>query len=113
MAIEPVKRLWLVLLEEVAPEVLERLYHLGCIHLAEVPRGQRQGQRLLTQVEAELAQANQRLQQLGAILSVLDEFVPSKKGFLADLLGLPLEVGGAALARALGSLDVPAVARQC
>lgn len=113
MAIEPVKRLWLVLLKEVAPEVLERLYHLGCIHLAEVPRGQRQGQRLLTQVEAELAQANQRLQQLGAILSVLDEFAPSKKSFLADLLGLPLEVGGAALARALGSLDVPAVARQC
>ncbi len=113
MAIEPVKRLWLVLLKEVAPEVLERLYHLGCIHLAEVPRGQRQGQRLLTQVEAELAQANQRLQQLDAILSVLDEFAPSKKGFLADLLGLPLEVGGAALARALGSLDVPAVARQC
>ena len=113
MAIEPVKRLWLVVLKEVAPEVLERLYHLGCIHLAEVPQGQRQGQRLLSQVEAELAQANRRLQQLGVILSVLDEFAPSKKGFLADLLGLPLEVGGAALERALGSLDVPALARQC
>jgi len=113
MAIEPVKRLWLVVLKEVAPELLERLYHLGCVHLAEVSGGQRQGRRLLKHVEDELAEAGRRLEQLGIVLSVFDQFSPSKKGFLADLLGLPLEVRGAALQRAQASLDVPGLARRC
>lgn len=113
MAIEPVKRLWLVVLRDSAAEVLEHLYHLGCVHLAQVPGGERQGRRLLRHLEAELAEAAQRLEQLGTILSVFDEFAPTKKSFLADLLGLPLEVRGAALERALSSVDVPSLAEQC
>jgi len=112
MAIEPLKKLWLVVLKEVAPEVLERLYHLGCVHLATVPRGERRRERLLDLAETELAEASRRLEQLTTILSVFDEFAPATKGFLADLLGLPLEVRGAALERALAGLDVPALSRQ-
>ena len=64
MAIEPVKRLWLVVLRDSAAEVLEHLYHLGCVHLAQVPGGERQGRRLLRHLEAELTEAGDRLEQL-------------------------------------------------
>ena len=113
MAIEPVKRLWLVVLREAAAEVLEHLYHLGCVHLAQVPGGEHRGRRLLRHLEAELTEAGDRLEQLGTILSVFNEFVPSKKGFLAELLGMPLEVRGSALERALASVDVADLARRC
>ena len=113
MAIEALKKLWLVVLKETASEVLEHLYRLGCVHLATVPRGRRSGERLVELAEAELAQANRRLDQLSTILSVFSEFAPSKKSFLADLLGLPIEVRGAALERALAGLEVPELAREC
>jgi len=133
MAIEPVKRLWLVVLQEMASRVLGDLYRLGCVHLATVESGRGEGgpltagarpqaggraeaseaRRLVEHLETELSEAGERLQQLSTILSVFDEFAPSKKQFLAELLGLPLEVERTALDRALASIQVPVLAEQC
>jgi len=113
MAIEPMKKLWLIVLKEDAAEVFEHLYHLGCVHLAQAPGHARRSGHLIRRAERELGVALQRLGQLRTILDVFQEFVPSKKDLLSDLLGLPLEVRGSALRRGLQEVEPASLAQRC
>jgi V/A-type H+-transporting ATPase subunit I len=88
------------------------LQDLKLVHLEGTPHGLDEAQDFESlDMPAQAAEA--KLKQLAFIQGVLDEFAPLKRGFLASLVSVPMQVSREEMRRAVEVLDVAALHEQC
>jgi len=108
MAIDRVKKAWLVCPAAQAPTVPERLARVGLVHVAEVPHGEA----ALTMLSADTRAVEAQLRRLSETLDILREFSKTVKDFLSNLIATPIEATRRELAEALKSIDIEGLHQQ-
>jgi len=114
MAIDPVKKLFLLVPVSETQTLIERLHELRLVHLsdslqelkgvdrAEVERNLRRAYRSPGHIE-------EKLKKLGFVLEVFDRFVPRKRNLAENFVTLPLQVTKERLREVVGSFDLDGV----
>ncbi len=102
MAIDRVKKVWLVSPAAQAPTIPERLARVGLVHVAEAP----QGQAALTALSADTRAVEAQIRRLTETLDILGEFAKTVKDFLSNLIATPIEATRKELDAALAAVDI-------
>jgi len=109
MAIDPVRKAWLVCPASRAREIPDQLARIGLLHVAEVPQGGDEQRAAVRALAADTRAAETQVRRLGELLDILGEFSKTARDFLANLIVTPIETTRAELEAALAAVDVGAL----
>ncbi|MBM4035073.1 MAG: hypothetical protein FJ291_25295 [Planctomycetes bacterium] len=110
MAIDPVKKVWLVCPAAHAQEVPERLARSGLVHVAEAPKGEAaEGKAAIASLGADTRSLDAAIRRLSETLAILSEFSKSARDLLSNLIATPVETTRAELAAAVEAIEVEAL----
>lgn len=109
MAIEPLKKAWLIGPAGQAPEVPERLAAIGLMHVAEAPKQSGEAQAALSSLAADTRPIEANVRKLTETLDILSEYSRSGRDFLSALISTPVETTRNELAEALRAIDIEAL----
>ena len=112
MAIDPLKKVWLVSPASHARELPERLAAIGLLHVAEVQPAGGQHASAVQRLTADTREVETRIRKLNETLVVLAEFSKTQKDFLSNLIPTPVETTRAQLREALNAIDVDRLHQQ-
>jgi V/A-type H+-transporting ATPase subunit I len=106
MAIDRMKKVWLVCPTAQADTVPETLAEFGLVHVAEIqPQGD-QGARAISRLDTDTRDIEATLRALNETLEVLNEFSEGEGDFLSNLIPTPTETTRSELLAALDAIDV-------
>jgi len=109
MAIDPVRKVWLVCPASHAPDVPEQVAAIGLMHVAEVPLGHDGRPDAIASLSADTRDIESHIRRLTETLDVLGEFAKTSRDFLANLIPTPVETTREELDAALETIDIDAL----
>ena len=120
MAIDRMKKAWLVSPAADAASIPDQLARMGLLHVSEVAapaspgpgEAGEAGDTAISRLPSDTREAEGTIRRLTEIVDVLSEFSKLPGDFLSSLIPTPIETTRDALADALGSVDVPALHEQ-
>ena len=86
MAIDPVRKVWLVCPTSHAPDVPQQVAAIGLMHVAEVPLDQDGRPAAVASLSADTRDIESRIRRLTETLDVLGEFAKTSRDFLSNLI---------------------------
>ena len=112
MAIDRVKKVWLVSPAADARHIPERLAAIGLMHVAEVAPAGHQHASAISRLSADTRDIEARTRQLAETLDILGEFAKTSRDFLSNLIPTPVETTREELSTALDTIDIDAIHNQ-
>jgi len=106
MAIDRVKKVWLVSPASDARTLPERLAKIGLVHVAELPREDSEHAAAISTLSADTGDIEGRIRGLTEILEVLSEFSKTSRDLLSNLFPTPIETTREELSAALDAIDI-------
>ena len=106
MAIDPVKKVWLVGPAAEADSVPRCLARIGLLHVAEVPREDGDHRSAISSLSADTRAIEAQIRRLTEISDILSAFSKTAKDFLSNLIPTPIEASREELEAALAAIEV-------
>jgi V/A-type H+-transporting ATPase subunit I len=113
MAIERLKRVALLVPIHKSKPITEEVYRLGTLHLTDVSAQFPSARTHLRRLSVTPKEAEERLQRLEFLLSVLKPFRTTKRSFIENFFPLPIQVKGYELEGLLASFPVERFYEEC
>ena len=112
MAIDRVRKVWLICATDQAPQIPDPLAQMGMMHVAEVAPDGGSHPEALSHLTADTRDIEARIRRLAEILDVLAEFNKTARDFLSNLIPTPIETTRRELQAALDAIAIDGLHEQ-
>ena len=112
MAIDRVRRVWLICPADQAQDLPHQLAQIGLVHVTEALPGDEAHADAVSHLAADTRAAEARIRKLAEALDTLAEFNKTTRDFLSNLIPTPVETTRSELAAALDAVDADRVHQQ-
>ena len=112
MAIDRVKKVWLISPTADAAQIPQQLARIGLMHVAEVPSDPEHHASALSRLSADTRDIESRIRKLSEALDILSPYAPTQADLIANFIPTPLETTRDELRQALEAIVVDHVHTQ-